>query len=132
MGGHDPSVVDGNGPVWNNYTTTHAHRSEVHKHLYARPFVGNPMFCHNFRISGVRPKDSAFWTFAPFVCDLVHMTDVNITSANSAGNTDGIHPDASRNVLVERVRVSVGGDAVANTSGEMFQGRDYGVPAENM
>lgn len=47
-------------------------------------------------------------------------------------NNEGIHPDASRNVLVERVTVAVGDDAVAITSGEMYQGRLYGVPAENM
>ena len=51
------------------------------------------------------------------------MADVNVTSANGAGNTDGIHPDASRNMLVERVTVAVGDDAVAITSGEMYQGR---------
>jgi len=64
-------------------------------------------------------KDSAFWTLTPFGCDGVHIHDVNVSSANSAGNTDGIHPDASRNILVERAVVAVGDDAVAITSGEM-------------
>ena len=58
-GGAGGSVIDGNGPVWNNYTTTH--RNEVHVHKYARPFLINPMYCANFRITGVHLKDSAFW-----------------------------------------------------------------------
>ena len=41
-------------------------------------------------------------------------------------------PDASRNLLAERVHVSVGDDAVAITSGEMYLGRQFGIPAENM
>jgi polygalacturonase len=35
-------------------------------------------------------------------------------------------------MLVERVHVSVGDDAVAITSGEMYQGRTFGIPSENM
>ena len=49
-----------------------------------------------------------------------YVADLSITSDNAAGNTDGIHPDATRNMLVERVTVAVGDDAVAITSGEMY------------
>ena len=46
---------------------------------------------------------------------------IGVTADNAAGNTDGIHPDSTSNMLVERATVSVGDDAVAITSGEMYQ-----------
>lgn len=53
-GGPGGSTIDGNGPVWNNYTTTR--RSEVHAHKYARPFLVNPMYSTSFRVTGVHLK----------------------------------------------------------------------------
>jgi polygalacturonase len=84
------------------------------------------------RSRALNSKNCGFWPGQPFVCDGIYAADLNITSANAAGNTDGIHPDSSRNMLVERVHVSVGDDAVAITSGEMYQGRRYAMPSENM
>lgn len=81
------STIDGNGPVWNNYTADH--KDQVHAHKYARPFLINPMWSTEFSVTNVTLKDSAFWTMTPFGCDGIYMADVNITSANSAGNTDG-------------------------------------------
>eukprot|EP00729_Bicosta_minor_P027737 gene27737-35037_t len=80
------STIDGNGPVWNNYTADH--KDQVHAHKYARPFLINPMWSTEFSVTNVTLKDSAFWTMTPFGCDGIYMADVNITSANSAGNTD--------------------------------------------
>jgi polygalacturonase len=78
-GGATPSVIDGNGPVWNNYSIRGgvysrgaARRVEVRVHQYARPFLVNPMYCHNFRVTGVQLKDSAFWTLTVRACGGVY------------------------------------------------------------
>jgi hypothetical protein len=55
-GGPGGSTIDGNGPVWNNYTTTR--RSEVHAHKYARPFLQPDVLhivpCHGSSSEGKR------------------------------------------------------------------------------
>ena len=77
--GSNPSVIDGNGPVWNNYSIRGgvysrgaARRAEVRVHQYARPFLVNPMYCHDFRVTGVQLKDSAFWTLTVRACGGVY------------------------------------------------------------
>ena len=50
------SIIDGNGPVWNNNTGTLRR-----PHKYARPFLVNPMHSSRFSITGVELRDSAFW-----------------------------------------------------------------------
>ena len=125
------SIIDGHGDGpqgwWAKGGFTNASRIK-----YSRPLLINPMWAKNFSIVGVWLKDSAFWTLTPFACDGVYAADIYVSSPEGRGNTDGIHPDATANMLVERAVVDVGDDAVAITSGEMYAGRTYGVKAENI
>lgn len=62
----------------------------------------------------------------------IHVHDVDIRAPRSSPNTDGINPDSSSHVLIERCRISCGDDAIAIKSGLNFCGREVGVPSQDI
>lgn len=91
-------------------------------------FIG----CHNVLIDGVTLIDSPSWTLHPVQC--VNLTIRGVTVRNPAGapNTDGIDPDACRNVLIEHCHVDTGDDGICLKSGWNEDGWDAGIPCENV
>ena len=76
--------------------------------------------------------DSPFWNIHLYDCDDAHVHDVTILADPEEGNNDGVDPDSSRNVLIERVQYVGGDDGVAVKSGWDQAGIDYGKPSENI
>ena len=77
-------------------------------------------------------QDSPFWNIHLYDSDDAHVHDVTVLAPVDEGNTDGIDPDSSRNVLIERVIYVGGDDGVAIKSGWDDAGIKYGVPVENI
>ena len=71
-----------------------------------------------------------FWTVHPTFCNNVHIHDVRIVTEGP--NTDGIDPDSSQNVLIERCYISTGDDCIAIKSGKDEDGRAVGIPTANV
>lgn len=98
------------------------------------------MFVQNLRVQNLTLKDSPFWTLSPFACKGVHVADLTISAPNwfklpdrpPSGNTDGIDLDSCTDVVVERVHVSVGDDALAIKSGMDWCGRHAAMPSQNI
>ena len=117
------SVLDGQGCEW--------WKAKAHNNIsICRPELLNFVNCTGVEVSNVVATDSAFWT-----THFVYSTDVwihNFSVKTSwkqpkcAGpkpgyggtNTDGIDVDSSKNVLIERVYIDTGDDAIALKSGE--------------
>lgn len=76
--------------------------------------------------------DSPFWNIHLYDSDALHVHDISVFAPISEGNTDGVDPDSSRNVLVERMVYVGGDDGVAIKSGWDDAGIAYGVPVENV
>lgn len=57
---------------------------------------------------------------------------MNITAPPTSPNTDGIDPDSSQNVLIERCSISCGDDHIAIKSGLDQYGRSVGIPSRNV
>lgn len=123
------SSVNGNGAVW----WKRFHDKQLQ---WGRPRLVEPMLCMDFSLQNVDLVNSSFWTLHPYACDKVHIADVAISAPNTgdqlAPNTDGVDPDSTTNVLVERVAVSVGDDAVAIKSGIDWFGRNFGRATANV
>ena len=64
-------------------------------------------------------------------CDDVLISGVNISTPRSWHNPDGIDPDSTSNVLVEKVWVSVADNSVAIKSGMNWAGREFGHASFN-
>jgi polygalacturonase len=77
-------------------------------------------------------EDSPFWNIHLYDSDDLHVHDVSVFAPISEGNTDGVDPDSSRNVLIERMQYIGGDDGVAIKSGWDDAGIRYGVPVENV
>jgi hypothetical protein len=71
--------------------------------------------CTSVEVDGVTFINGAFWTVHPVYCTGVHVHDVTIVS--TVGNGDGIDPDGSADVLIERVSITTADDAIAIKSG---------------
>eukprot|EP00037_Helgoeca_nana_P028499 m.335423 g.335423 ORF g.335423 m.335423 type:complete len:463 (-) comp27770_c0_seq4:1076-2464(-) len=70
----------------------------------------------------------------PYASTRIYIGDVNVTAPRDEGipNDDGIDPDSSSDVLVERCTVSVGDNSVAIKSGMDLAGRAFAHPSFNL
>ena len=99
-------TIDAQGLVW--YAAGHKLKGQ-------RPHALELNNCSRIEIDGVSLHSSAFWTVHPVYCVGVHVHDVTIV--NTVGNGDGIDPDGSEDVLIERVSITTADDAIAIKSG---------------
>eukprot|EP00415_Alexandrium_ostenfeldii_P000739 UN0739 len=86
-------------------------------------------------MSKVTLRNSPFWTVHPVYCRGFHahdLTIINPISGKVAPNTDGIDPDSTSDVLIERVYIATGDDCIAIKSGWDEFGYEYGVPSQNI
>ena len=78
------------------------------------------------------------WQVHPSFVSDVHIHDVRILAPDSAlkvgpsHNTDGVDPDCAQDVLIERVYISTGDDAIAIKAGKDWFGRSFGRPTRNI
>ena len=128
-------VIDGNGAGW---WPCASNISAAPCSGHTRPHGIRLVYGTHFEISGVTIKDSPMWQVHPsFVTD-VHIHDVRILAPDSAlkvgpsHNTDGIDPDCAQDVLIERVYISTGDDAIAIKAGKDWFGRTFGRPTRNV
>jgi hypothetical protein len=102
-----------------------------------RPPMFRPLYCTNVLLEGVTFANSPFWTLNPVACENVIIREVTVLARASetvfdTPNTDGINPESCRNVLVEHCTISTGDDSFAIKSGKDKEGRDRGIPSENI
>lgn len=97
-----------------------------------RPHLVEIYNATNVELADVRLVDSGFWTLHPVYSRGVHIHDVSIEAPASSPNTDGIDPDSSTDVLIERCTISCGDDHIAIKSGIDAFGRAVGIPSRNI
>lgn len=91
-------VIEGSGPWWWERRRTLR---------YGRPHLIEIANSSHIRIhGGLTLRDSGFWTVHLVYSQHVHVHDVTIRAPLYAPNTDGIDPDSSRDVLIERCDIS--------------------------
>ncbi len=100
------------------------------KKFFRPPFI-QPYKCKNFKVEGITIVNSPFWTVNPEFCENVTIHGITINNPD-APNTDGINPESCKNVHISDCHISVGDDCITLKSGRDLQGRQYGVPCENI
>eukprot|EP00041_Stephanoeca_diplocostata_P035329 m.1241530 g.1241530 ORF g.1241530 m.1241530 type:complete len:487 (+) comp24680_c0_seq1:354-1814(+) len=127
--------IDGQGLVPNPRLGNSSWASRMRDNAldFGRPRLWEPMYSRNVAVVGVGIRNQAFWGLHPYACNGVYVADVNVTAPRDEGipNDDGIDPDSTANVLVERCFVSVGDNSVAIKSGMDRAGRAFGQPSCN-
>lgn len=97
---------------------------------YLRPSFVQFVGCTRVLIDGPRFVDSTFWMLHPVYCDQVVVRNVKLESLHL--NSDGVDPDSSSNVLVERCTFNVGDDGVAIKAGRDQDGWRVGRPSRRI
>ena len=118
-------AIDGGGAFWWD--------------LYARKALehGRPRLIELYNASDVEVgqltlRDSGFWTLHPVYSNRVWLHDLRISAPADSPNTDGIDPDSSTDVLIERCWISCGDDHIAIKSGLDAAGRAVNLPSRNI
>lgn len=97
-----------------------------------RPPFFQTIGCRRVLIDGVRVRNSPSWTIHPVNCDDVTVRNISLENPADSPNTDGINPDACRNVLVEHCTVHTGDDGICLKSGRERDGWIWSRPCENV
>lgn len=89
--------------------------------------------CQTVLLEGFTIHHAPFWNIDPVWCQNVTVRNITIDSPYDSPNTDGINIDACKNVLVEDCTVlSAGDDLFCLKAGRNADGRDAGIPCENV
>jgi polygalacturonase len=86
--------------------------------------------CRNVLVEDITIQDSPFWVLHPLLCRDVVIRRVKIQALGH--NNDGVDPEMSQNVLIDRCSFDQGDDAVSVKSGRDHDAWRIGVPARNI
>ena len=92
-------------------------RKWQNKLKYNRPYLVCFNRCKHVTVSGLTLTDSPVWTVHPLRCEHVTLRDLTIINPWDSPNTDGIDPDASKDVTINNCYIDVGDDCIAIKSG---------------
>ena len=84
---------------------------------YNRPYLVCFNRCKHVTVSGLTLTNSPVWTVHPLRCEHVTLRDLTIINPWDSPNTDGIDPDASKDVTINNCYIDVGDDCIAIKSG---------------
>lgn len=90
--------------------------------------------CRDVAVRGITIVNAPCWSLWFWGCEHVRVSDYTVRNGENDGNTDGVDFDCSRDVVLERVDIDTGDDAIAirasaHESLPTPQGR-LGLPAE--
>jgi polygalacturonase len=97
---------------------------------YLRPNFIQPYRCTNVIIDGITIRNSPMWEVNPVLCKNVTVRNVLIETGGP--NNDGVDPESSIDVLIEKCTFKTGDDCIAIKSGRNEDGRRVGVPCANI
>ncbi|NMA75437.1 MAG: glycoside hydrolase family 28 protein [Bacteroidales bacterium] len=98
---------------------------------YFRPPLFQTYKCKGVTVSDLTFINSPFWTINPEFCENVRIQGVTINNPD-APNTDGVNPSSCKNVIISNCNINVGDDCITLKSGRDLQGREFGIPCENI
>ena len=120
-------TIDGNGDAWNSQQI---YRGGTQRG--GRPHLVEFHSCVHVEVEQVTLRRSAFWCLHPVYSRDIHIHDITLYSDLAAPNADGIDPDSSSDIVIERCSISVGDDNIAIKSGWNAPGRRVGMPSRNI
>jgi len=97
---------------------------------WLRPGMIQLWGCRNVLLDGFTLVDSPFWSVHTVYCQNVTARGLTITTHNP--NNDGVDPESSVDVLVERCTFDTGDDCIAIKSGRDQDGWRVGQASENI
>lgn len=93
------------------------------------PFI-QPYKSKNILIKDITILNSPFWEVNPVLCENIKVD--NITVDTHLYNNDGVDPESCKDMIIENCHFTTGDDCIAIKSGRNNEGRNIGVPSQNI
>jgi polygalacturonase len=99
---------------------------------FLRPVLLSLIDCKKVLIDGPTFQNSPAWCLHPFQCEDVTIRNISVRNPWYSQNGDGLDLESCKNVVLYNSTFDVGDDAICIKSGKGREGRDRGVPTENV
>ncbi|GEL10317.1 Polygalacturonase [Flavobacterium glycines] len=101
-------------------------------HDFLRPVLVSIQNSKNVLFDGPVFQNSPAWNIHPLMIENLIVRNVTVRNPWFSQNGDGLDVESCKNVLVENSSFDVGDDAICIKSGKDKDGRDRGIPCENI
>ena len=101
-------------------------------HDFLRPVMVSIQNSKRVLFDGPVFQNSPAWNIHPFMVEDLIVRNVSVRNPWYSQNGDGLDVECCKNVLVENSSFDVGDDAICIKSGKDKDGRERGVPCENI
>lgn len=101
-------------------------------HDYLRPTLLSFIKCKRVLLENATFENSPSWNIHPLMCSDVTIKNITIRNPWYAQNGDGLDIESCKGVVVKGCSLDVGDDAICIKSGRDKEGRDRGMPTENV
>jgi polygalacturonase len=99
---------------------------------FLRPVMISLISCKKVLIDGPTFQNSPAWCIHPLLCEDLTVRNTTVKNPWFSQNGDGIDIESCKNSVVYDSNFDVGDDAICIKSGKDKEGRDRGVPNENL
>lgn len=99
---------------------------------FLRPVMVSLVSCNKVLLDGPVFQNSPAWCLHPLMCENLTVRNVDVRNPWYSQNGDGIDIESCKNSVVTNCTFDVGDDAICVKSGKDKDGRDRGMPTENL
>ncbi|MBC9797217.1 glycoside hydrolase family 28 protein [Sinomicrobium weinanense] len=99
---------------------------------YLRPVMLSLVGCKKVLLDGPTFQNSPAWNLHPLMCEDLTVRNLTVRNPWYSQNGDGLDLESCKNVVIYNNSFDVGDDAICFKSGKNKDGRDRGIPTENM
>lgn len=99
---------------------------------YLRPVMVSLVRCKKVLFDGPTFQNSPAWNLHPLMCEDVTIRNTIVRNPWYSQNGDGLDLESCKNVLIYNNNFDVGDDAICFKSGKDEDGRERGMPTENV
>lgn len=99
---------------------------------FLRPVMVSLISCNKVLLDGPVFENSPAWCIHPLMCENFTMRNTTVRNPWYSQNGDGIDIESCKNSTIHDSNFDVGDDAICIKSGKDKEGRDRGMPNENL
>ena len=99
---------------------------------FLRPVMVSLVSCKKVLIDGPTFQNSPAWCIHPLLCEDLTVRNTTVRNPWYSQNGDGIDIESCKNSIIHDSNFDVGDDAICIKSGKDKEGRDRGIPNENL
>jgi len=99
---------------------------------FLRPVMVSLINCRKVLLDGPTFQNSPAWNIHPLMCEDVTIRNLTVRNPWYSQNGDGLDLESCKNVVIYNNNFDVGDDAICFKSGKNEDGRERGMPTENI